>query len=154
MKLAIRSNGEPGVKNLQRKFTKLAFDIKNRRPLFSRIGVLLLNAVAENFQQQGHEGTPWQALSPRTVAGRRKGPGTGSARILEDTGELRRSFTMEATNESLRVGTAKIYAPPHEYGYKQIPQRKMLPSKKYGLQVAVDMADKYLKEQIQKVKLG
>lgn len=152
MKISVRYEGTPGTKKLQNKFRKLAASIKNRKPLFNRIGVQLLNAISENFQQQGHEGTPWAPLSQRTIAGRRN-KNKSSIKILEDTGELRRSFASEATDAQVRVGTKKIYAPPHEYGYKNIPERRMLPSKKMGLQLAVDVVDNYIKEKSREAKL-
>jgi len=155
MKLSIHVNGEPGVKRLQSKFTSMASAIKNRRVMFNRIGVQLLNAVAENFQKQGHEGTPWQALKVATLARRRKGRGArvSSGRILENSGDLRRSFVPKTTANLVRVGTKKIYAPPHEYGHGDIPQRKMLPSRKLGLQTALNIAEGYTTEKLKESKL-
>ena len=155
MKIQIRTDGELGTKRLQAKFSKLAEGIQRRRPLFNRIGVQLLNAVMQNFKEQGHEGTPWTPLSRFTIARRRKGRGVKKSRgrILEDTGELRRSFAIEATEQSVRVGSPKIYAPTHEFGRGPIPKRPMLPSRTHGLQIAVDAAESYTNELIERAKL-
>ena len=155
MKIQIRTDGEPGTKRLQVKFSKLAEGIKKRRPLFNRIGVQMLNAIMLNFKEQGHEGTPLAPVSKFTIARRRKGPGAkkGRGRILEDTGELRRSFAIEATDQSVRVGSPKIYAPTHEFGRGPIPKRPMLPSRARGLQIAVDVAESYTNELIERAKL-
>ena len=155
MKIQIHTDGEPGTKRLQAKFSQLAEGIKKRKPLFNRIGVQLLNAVMQNFKEQGHEGTPWTPLSRFTIARRRKGRGVkkGRGRILEDTGELRRSFAIEATDQSVRVGSPKIYAPTHEFGRGPIPKRPMLPSRERGLQIAVDVAESYTNELIERTKL-
>ena len=151
MKISIRTDGEPGTKRLTAKFKGLARDIKNRRVLFNRIGTELLNAVARNFKEQGHEGAPWAALSPFTIARRRKGRGVkvSRGRILEDTGALRGSFTAEATENMVRVGSNLIYAPTHEFGRGPIPRRPMLPSQRSGLQMALEVTDAYIAESIE-----
>ena len=157
MKITIRTDGEPGTKRLQSKFKKLARGLKNRRTLMNRIGVQLLNAVARNFKDQGHEGTPWEALKPHTLARRRTGKGVkkgrGRGRILEDTGKLRGSFAKEATNDSVRVGSNVEYAPTHEFGSGPVPRRKMLPSVRVGLQTAIDVTESYVAEQTAKAGL-
>lgn len=155
MKISIRTEGEPGVKRLQAKFTKLADGIKNRRPLMNRIGVQLLNATMQSFKEQGHEGAPWTALNPRTLARRRKGRGIkrSRGRMLEDTGQLRRSFALEATNDSVRVGSNVVYAPVHEFGTGVVPRRRMLPSLRAGLQTAVDVAAGYVNELAERARL-
>lgn len=153
MKITISAKGEHGTAQLQGKFKSLATRLKNRRAMMNRIGVQLLNAVALTFREEGHEGKPWSPLKPRTLARRRKGKGRGRGRILEDTGELRRSFTSQTTNDEVRVGTPKIYAPTHEFGRGNIPERRMIPSQRRGLQLAIDVAEKYLEEGLQAGKL-
>jgi len=135
---------------LKRKFQRLARGIKNRRPLMKRIGVKLLNEVSENFKREGHEGIPWTPLSPFTVA-RRRGGG-GGAKILQDTGKLRKSFTEESNNQRTKVGTIVAYAENHEDG-KGVPERKMLPSQEKTFEVAVAVTECYLKENINKAGL-
>ena len=142
-----------GDKLLQRKFSGLARRIKNRQPMFKRIGVKLLQAVDQNFQDEGHEGTPWKLLSAATLRGRRQGTGTGGAKILQDTGTLKRSYVMDATNSLVRVGTPIIYSIVHEEGVGNVPQRKMLPSKNLALGISVDVAGNYIKESMNKEKL-
>lgn len=134
---------------LQARFRKLARRIKNKRSMFKRIGILLLNAVSENFETESHEGERWEMLSATTVARRR----LGTSKILQDTGRLRGSFVQEATNREVRVGSPIEYAPIHEEGEGNVPQRKMLPSKKLALSISVDVAGNFIKEGIRDSKL-
>jgi len=137
-----------GVDKLQRRFQRLSRKIKNRRILFKRIGVRLLNTVSDNFDKEAHEGKPWRVLSSATIAGRRKGRGAGSTKILQDTGLLRSSFVMDANNSRVKVGTPVKYAPTHEFGKGKMPKRKMLPSKERALSIAIEVAENYVKEGI------
>lgn len=154
MKISIKDNGD--AKRLQSKFRKLAQGIKQRRAMMNRIGVQLLNAVSQNFKEQGHEGAAWEPLKPRTLARRRTGRGVKKSRgrILEDTGQLRRSFAAEADNDSVRVGSNVIYAPTHEFGRGAIPKRPMLPGMRKGLQLALMITENYIAESINKADLG
>ena len=109
----------------------------------------MLNEINRTFKEETHEGDPWTPLSASTLA-RRRG---GIARILQDTGTLRRSFVSKATPNLVRIGTPIIYAPPHQEGEKNLPERPMIPSKKRGLEIAVKVADNYIHEGIVKVRL-
>ena len=131
MKLSMRSGGRPGTKVLQARFKKLAKRTSNRSTLFKRIGVKVLNEIDKTFKEETHEGEPWTPLQLSTIA-RRRG---GLARILQDTGTLRRSYGFEATPNLVRIGTPIIYAPPHQDGEGNLPERPMIPTKKRGLEI-------------------
>lgn len=78
-----------------------------------RWGIVTLNWVTRNFRSEGAlTGTPWAKLSPWTIASRRK----GSSRVLQDTGGLSRSFTIQASNDQVAVGTAMDIAKYHQSG--------------------------------------
>lgn len=165
IKISAWSAGQPGTKRLQEKFSKLAFSVRDRRPLMKRIGVLLLNEVSKNFETESHEGTPWKELAPLTIRRRRIGLGAGSPKILQDTGTLKRSFVMQPTRDTVVVGVPNKtvivdgkklnlqYAEHHEEGKGNTPKRKMLPSERRALGVAVDEAEDYVEESIKGAKL-
>jgi phage virion morphogenesis protein len=139
-----------GEKALQFKFRRLANQIKkNKTPMYKRIGIKVLNAIDENFRTESHDGKRWQSLSDLTVFARRRGPGAGSSKILQDTGTLRRSFDFDANNSQVRVGTNIEYAQQHEFGLG-VPERKMIPSDKKVLEISVKVADDYIDEQLKK----
>lgn len=85
--------------------------------ILDAIGLRILNFIDENFRAGGAE-NPWKALSPNTIASRRKGKGAGSAQPLRDTGRLAQSFV--ARNDigaaSVWVGTETEYAEYHHFG--------------------------------------
>jgi phage gpG-like protein len=83
------------------------------RELHRRWGIRTLNWIDLNFRQQGAlTGTPWAKLRPLTIAQRRR----GSQSILQDTGELRRSFVMQFNSSGVAVGSPLFYAEFHEEG--------------------------------------
>src|SRR3990172_2271977 len=84
-----------------------------RLELFTNIGLGLVRWVDVNFRTGGSLVGGWAPLRPLTVFGRRK----GSAVPLNDTGKkLRQTFTFEATENSVVVGTAERIAEYHQYG--------------------------------------
>jgi len=70
-------------------------------------------------------GRPWEPLAEATIAGRRKGPkkGQGQVRILQDTGNLRKSVGMFATSDYVEVGSREPYGHYHQTGTKRVPAR-------------------------------
>ena len=151
--VSIRADGKAGVARLQSKFKRLAKNLRNKQPLFKRIGVKLLNEIDTTFKTEDFEGKRWTPLAPATTLRRRRGPGIGSARILQDTGTLRQSFVMDVGRTKLTVGTPVDYSETHEEGLGNVPQRRMLPSEKRTLEIAVDTTEKLVKEQIRNVRL-
>lgn len=112
----------------------------NRTELHQRFGIQALRWIDKNFQAEGGllSDGKWKPLADSTVRGRRRGKRKIKtqaqrrryrARILQDTGRLRQSFTMRATNSSVTVGTAVPYAVYHESDAprKVLPRRRMLP---------------------------
>lgn len=144
--MAVVINGD---EILQARFKSMARKIKNRRPLFKRIGIKLLNKINEGFEQEENDGKKWTPLAESTIAQRRK-EGKG-AMILQDTGRLKGSYTSQVTGDTLRVGTNVEYAPIHEFG-KDVPKRPMLPSREITLGIALSTTEGFIKEA--KIKSG
>ena len=142
-----------GINLLVNKFKKIENQFENKIPLYKRIGVNLLNEISNTFKEESHEGRAWKPLSIATISIRRKGGGRGRPKILQDTGTLKRSFVMDANNTRIKIGTPIKYASKHEFGFRQIPQRKMLPSRKKALSLSVSIADKYFEEKLKEALL-
>lgn len=99
------------------------------KSLFLAIGEALLQSTDARFdKQQAPDGTPWQPLSPKYAAYKRK-RGYGK-KILKMRGHLRDTLTMQATDASVSIGSNRIYAAMHQYGgrtrFGQIPARPYL----------------------------
>lgn len=92
----------------------------NAKHILEAIGFKVVRWIDQNFKQQGTEAR-WKPLSPNTIAGRRKGGGSGSAQILQDTGRLKQSFTVPRVTGRKAIiggGTNVRYASFHEEGTK------------------------------------
>ena len=142
-----------GISQVVQRFKKFTDKLGNKIPMYKRIGVKLLNEISNTFKEEAHEGEKWKSLSEVTIKRRRKGKGTGKPKILQDTGTLKRSFVLKVDNIKVIVGTPVEYSYKHEFGEERIPQRKMLPSYKKGLVIAIKVSDDYVKEKIKEVML-
>jgi phage gpG-like protein len=88
----------------QKKLTDLSVPLKQS-------GMIMMRSIDTNFRAEGRP--KWKPLAPSTIRQRRK----GSATILQDTGTLKNSFSLEVRgNEEVAIGTSLIYAPTHNFG--------------------------------------
>jgi phage gpG-like protein len=124
--------------------------------MMKRIGIGLIKEIDVTFKSEGktRAGKPWKALSAATLAMRRRGKGKGNPRILQDTGRYKGSFSPQhrdsrwkVSNNLVRVGSNVEYGPRHEFG-EGVPERKVLPTRKRTLSIAVRIADGYIDEKI------
>ena len=152
MNIDIKTDGEQGTKRLQQKFTTLAGNVKNLRGLMKRIGIDLLNEVSLNFDNEGNEGNQWTPLKAATIA-RRRNKIKETIGILHDSGDLRRSFVPDSDDTTVRVGSPVTYSIFHEEGSDKIPKRKMLPTQRRGLEIAIDVTERYVDEKIREAAL-
>ena len=148
-----------GFTELQRKFNKFAKRLKNKEPMFKAIGIKLLNEINRTFETETFEGEPWQRLSEATKKSRRRGRGPEEDKILQDTGNLKNSYSPQnpesryfVSRSFVRVGTNVEYAASHEFGIGN-PEREMIPTKKRALQIAVPVADFFIKRSLQRTRL-
>ena len=106
----------------------------NLSPVMEEIGSELESEVRLSFEQeQTPYGEPWKALSASTQESRRSGKGSGSNKILRDTGDLFNSITHEAGRSEVEVGASKEYGAVHQEGSDDIPARIFLPTEEDGL---------------------
>lgn len=96
-----------------------------------KISVMLDRWVQINFKEEGDKVGKW----PKLKAGGRYKKKTGkakrkldtSAKILQDTGRLRKSFLPFFNKKDAGVGSDLPYSEPHEKGLGNLPKRRMLP---------------------------
>lgn len=86
----------------------------NLRPVMKAIGQTIRTSVVENFQDGGRPGA-WAPLSPATLLQKR-----GSKVLIDKgfAGGLMGSIHEEAGEDYVLVGTNKVYAAMHQFGYK------------------------------------
>lgn len=119
------------------------------------IGLRLLRFIDQNFREEGKLIDPsgWKPLKESTIARRRK----GSSRILQDTGNLKRSFDAfgyVVGPGKVTVGTKTIYASTHQFGTagKGIPARPMLPEGSRAASIVRPMLEEALKRAAQNAR--
>ena len=105
--------------NLDIKLTQIAFAVGNLKPAMKLIGASIEQLVLLGFvDSEDPYGNEWDAIQPRE---------DGSSVPLRDTGRLMGSFTHDADNSSVRIGTNVEYANIHQSGIGYVHERKMLP---------------------------
>lgn len=85
----------------------------NENQILHAIGNRMLKWINDNFKAEGLE-EKWAPLAESTVAARRR----GSSRILQDTGDLRKSFVKQVGTGFVTVGTNDEKAKWHHEGTK------------------------------------
>ena len=115
MKINVKASG---VQKLKRKIQSQAEHILNIKPFWQSVGMYIQKqTVKERFdKEQAPDGTKWKPLSRMTIALRLRRNKSGNMRILQDTGELRRSIKYEAGNNYIKVGSNLKYARIHQFG--------------------------------------
>ena len=116
---------------------KLQEYMRDRRPLMREIAGIMLNAVEENFAQEGRP--RWKPLSPRTIKAREK-KGYWPGAILQMRGELAASISTYSDKDSAVVGTNKVYAGIHQFGGKAGRGKKVeIPARPFLLLIEEDL---------------
>ena len=142
--MALFSQEAMGIKFVSQKWEKWIEEthkkLKRRKDTNAKCTAFLERWIQDNFKTQGQKatGSGWKPLSPVTIEMRRKGKGTASAKILEDTGMLKNRWKRFYTDQDAYIESGVNYGWKHEEGDPNnrfmgrpapIPQRKILPKK-------------------------
>ena len=85
------------------------------KAVFSAIGEALKISTTDRFKNQtAPDGTPWEPLSPRYAAWKRKIKGAN--KILKLRGYLRDTLRYQATDVSVAIGSNRVYSTIHQFG--------------------------------------
>jgi len=147
-----------GAKRTQRRMTKVARKFKDFESANLAAAIALRRWIDLNFKAEGarHENSfgPWKPLHPVTIEKRRQGKGSGTAKILQDTGALRSRWEVRANRSFGEVESRQDYSRIHENGgiamidgrTVKVPRRKILPgvgqTKKIALKAYQGFVDK------------
>ena len=119
--LEVRTKGIPAAK---RKVSRV-LSTMNPRTANKAASVLLDRWVQTNFRLGGRLAGGWK---PFKRGGRiKKGQFDPSAKLLQDTGDLRKSFLPFFSSRAAGIGSRLPYAKTHQRGTKNLPARRMLP---------------------------
>lgn len=139
------------AKAAKRKMRQLQKKIPNLTVPHKQISIMLDAWVLRNFKNEGRIVGGWP---PFKLKGRRKKGGgiDSSAKLLQDTGVLRRSFTPFSNRHTAGIGSEIKYAKPHEFGdsKRNLPQRRMLPKEKEIRRQVFEIYENYIEKTIRK----
>ena len=102
---------------LKKKLQKMRDNLSNPSPTMQKVSLLMYKDSLDHFAKQTSDTGAWTPIQYR------------KGRILQDTGALRNSLQASNTKDSAVVsaGNSSVdYAGYHQYGTKNIPQRKFL----------------------------
>ena len=121
----IRINFAPAITAVQRRIEKMEKKLKDKTIANKKSAILLDQWVLQNFQTQGGKVGNWPpfALGGRIV----NGSLDTTAKLLQKSGQLRRSFRPWSNNKTAGIGSDLPYSKPHNEGIRRLPQRRMLP---------------------------
>lgn len=90
--------------------------LANKNKLMVAIAETMRTAVLKNFETEGSRiGKPWQRLSHKTIIQREK-KGYWPGKILQRTGQLKRSIVSSYGENYAQVSTNLVYAAIQNYG--------------------------------------
>lgn len=153
------------LNGLDKKLRAFSDNLKKRERINEQIAIRLRSLVIKNFETQSNNGIKW---APFKAGGRWKSEGKGkkrtrtldrSAKLLQDTGNLRVSFTELWSNDLAGVGAKASagvnYAIVHEQGSpkNKLPARPMLPTAKQLQQEFVNVYTSQIRR-AQRARLG
>lgn len=121
---ANKSIDDMTIKEVRDRQRRRLEEVKKLNVPLAQASIFLDRWVQKNFRTEGGNVGGW----PRFAAGgrsTRKGFDT-SAKLLQDTGRLRASFSPFATRDNAGVYSDLDYSKPHQEGIG-VPQRRMLP---------------------------
>lgn len=96
---------------------RLTHNVSDLRPAMDSIGSAVRDMIDLGFRAESDPyGNRWAPLSEVTQERRRSGRGSGSNKILRDTGVLANSMTYQAAANSVEIGTGVEYAVTHQFG--------------------------------------
>ena len=139
-----------GLARLRQRLKATADKLQNMRQFWSSVGMYVQRqTIRERFnKEQSPEGQKWKPLAESTIRRRKKHHKRGQMKILQDTGELRRSIAYEAGNNSVKVGSILKYARTHQFGRGKIPARPFLGVTESEKNHIVSMFGQYIKRHI------
>jgi phage gpG-like protein len=125
---------------------KTNFSDAESNKAMKKVSVVMLQSVLTNFREQGTDKEKWKPLADQTIARRRKGKGKGEAKILQDTGTLKRSIFPFSSADEAGVATNIPYARVHHLGETiTIPAMTIKPRRSSVLHFIVDGKDIFAK---------
>lgn len=106
--------------------------LRDPKTALKRVGQYVIGIIQQSFDDEAEPTNhkPWKPLRDVTLALRTKGKGSGSPKILRDSGDLKKSIHQVITGKlSVMIGTNKVYGRMHQLGGITSP-KSMIPNKR------------------------
>lgn len=139
-----------GLSKVQQKLKVTADKLHSLKPFWQTVGMYVQRqTIKERFdKEKSPDGQKWKPLAPATIKHRKKRHKGGNMKILQDTGELRRSIAYEAGDNYVKVGSKLKYARTHQFGRGKIPARPFLGVTNKEKEHITSMFQQYIKRHI------
>jgi len=100
------------LRQVKEKIANLSELLKNKKGILRSVGEEIRESVRDRIRSGGPapDGTPWQPLSPSYLLVK-KGKG-----ILMESNQLIEQLSLELTEDSVTIGSNKVYARIHQLG--------------------------------------
>ena len=105
-----------GADAVKKRLGEIASRMSNPRPILKAIGDRVAEQTKRRFESGGPapSGDPWAALKPATMKRKKRD------KILTESGQLKNSIRYQMiSNNTVEIGTNKIYAAVHQFGFKK-----------------------------------
>lgn len=119
----------PTLAELRKRLDKKRKAVTDLRVPYARAAVLLDQWVQRNFKSEGGKVGGWKPFAVNkdgVPIVELRNPKRAPAKLLQDTGRLRSSFTPFASRKSAGIGSDLPYAKTHHEGLGP-PERQLLP---------------------------
>lgn len=150
MGIAVQVN-QATVRAAQRKLMQLKKDVPDLTVPHKQIAVFLDKWVKENFKSEGKKVGSWApfARGGRWVKGKGIDP---TAKLLDDTGDLKKSYSPFFDKKTAGIGSDLTYAKDHEEGIRSenLPRRRTLPRNREIRRDVNKIYDNWMRKTIRK----
>lgn len=91
--------------------------MEHLQPFHANVGEHMLNSIDDRFETEtAPDGSKWQHHAPATIASRLRRNGNAPLTILRESGRLAGSFSYDANDDRVEIGTPIIYAAIQHFG--------------------------------------
>lgn len=124
----------PPLSSVRKRIEKASKNVSDRTVVNKKISILLDQWVQLNFATQGKKVGGWPPFKypefGRHITGQGWDP---SAKLLQDTGDLKKSHIPFSSKKVAGIGSDLPYSKPHHEGEGHLPQRRTIPDAKLDL---------------------
>lgn len=147
--MASQSGITVDIAAVSRMLKSLLQKIGQRQQANRQVSIQMQAFVFRNFQSEGKLVGGWASLAQSTIAWKRR---HGYARMLQNTGETRNSFTGFYSNDNAGVGSPLARARWLHEGTGRMPARALLPDRKQVQEIGMKVYEDFIARRIKEAR--